>query len=260
VHRERDLAEVVAGAAPPARRGSPCVTDNIPLRNDDRSGRRRRLRTRRRRLRDVLRSMFCASLASVSPGSVASRPMREQLVLLSPRQRAGSYGVAHECARRLAFLSHLRRGYRQPRGPRGVQSVRLRRLRERGSGRRGRCFERRDACCSAGVRTNRRRAVGSAGRLLHEDELPVDGYGARCARRRGSSSSCSTFLGHWLEPYDGPHRAVPRLDGTRRAATRARRTISSRCAGSSRTSCRRRRARVHALPGRATACRGVQHT
>jgi hypothetical protein len=196
----------------------------------------------------VLARMFCASLPASRRAASRAGDARK-LVLCRPVARRAHMVRPWVRWTGWRLLSHLRRGYRQPRRSRGVQSVRLRRLREP-------AFRAPRRCASTdGSRAARpaRERPGAGlwdlpGGFLHEDELPSTRSGARCARRRASSSSCSTSS-PLARAVRRPHRALPRVDRAReRRRARGGRSRRGPVVRAARA-CAAGRACVRALPG-----------
>ena len=218
--------------------------------------------------------MFCASRASVSPDSVASRPIRDSSCCVAPTARgltlrvpprsvrAIVHGPSHGCARRLAVLSRSAARLSDKVEDRAeCRGVRLRRLRERRSGRGGGVPRRaRGACSSAAAPSIPGKGLWDLpGGFLHEDEHPLDGLRREVREEtaleiepielpRASGSSRTT---------DGSCSASPWTAlASRRCLAPA--TTSSSCAGSSRTVFRgRRSSRSRTIPEVLSAALGA---
>src|SRR4051794_40277369 len=186
------------------------------------------------------RVMFCASLASVSPGTVASSPIRDSSCCVAPTARGlirccswvpSTAGVSVPSAARLSTSMPIAWSAK----PAVTSATRMLSRAQR------RCAStRRGGCSSAGAQTIPGKGCGispeASSTKTSSRSTACDGRGER---RRASSWSYSTSSATGSSRTTAASCCASR--GRRaRTARDVRQTISSSCSGSSRTLCRRR--------------------
>src|SRR3954454_11026327 len=183
--------------------------------------------------------MFCASLPSVSPGRVASNPIRDSSCCVAPTARGlirccswvpSTAGASVPSAARLSTSTRIAWSAKP-----AVTSA----TRTPSRAQRPCASTRTGGCSSAGAQTIPVRAYG----IFPEDSSTrtssrSTACGARCERRRASSWSYSTSSATGSSRTTAASCCASR--GRReRTATGVRQTTSSSCSGSSQTLCRR---------------------